>query len=59
MSVLDHVLLSTTVAGATALTVLLLARLISPARFAQAIGGGLAGVGLVRLALVAGGAAHG
>ncbi len=55
----DDYLVVTGVAGALALSLMLGVKLISPARFAQALGGGLAGLVLLKAVLVLSGADHG
>lgn len=55
----EVILLFTGAAGASALAMMLLNKLISPPRFAQILAGGLAGLGLVWLALTMGSAGHG
>lgn len=58
MSRADGLLLLAGVSGGLALTLLLGVKAISPTRFAQALAGGLAGLGLARLALILAGADH-
>lgn len=50
----NDILILTAIAGLLALSLMLGVRLISPARFAQATGGGLLGLCLLKLALVLG-----
>lgn len=55
----DDYLVVTGVAGGLALSLMLGVKLISPTRFAQALGGGLAGLVLLKAVLVLSGADHG
>lgn len=55
----EIILLFTGAAGVSALTTMLINKLISPSRFAQTLAGGLAGLGLVWLVLSRGSAGHG
>jgi hypothetical protein len=59
MSRADELLVLAGLAGGMALTLMLGVKLISPTRYAQGLGGGLAGLALAKLALVLGGADHG
>lgn len=55
----DELLIVTAIAGALSLALMLGVKLTSPTRFAQALAGGLVGLGLIKLALVASGGDHG
>lgn len=55
----DELLILAGIAGGMALALMSGVKLISPARFAQAMAGGLAGLVALRLALVLAGADHG
>ena len=55
----DACLIVAGIAGGLALTLMLGVRLISPARYAQALGGGLIGLAVAKAALVLSGADHG
>jgi hypothetical protein len=55
----DELLIVTGIAGALSLALMLGVKLISPTRFTQALAGGLVGLGLAKLALVASGGDHG
>lgn len=55
----DDYLVVTGVAGTLALSLMLGVKLISPTRFAQALGGGLAGLVLLKAFLILSGADHG
>ncbi len=55
----DACLIVAGIAGGLALTLMLGVRLISPARYAQALGGGLVGLALVNAVFILSGVAHG
>lgn len=55
----DACLIVAGIAGGLALTLMLGIKLISPARYAQALGGGLIGLAVAKAALVLSGVDHG
>ena len=55
----DACLIVAGIAGGVATTLMLGVRLISPARYAQALGGGLVGLAVAKAALALSGADHG
>ncbi|WP_313553102.1 hypothetical protein [Brevundimonas sp.] len=55
----DACLIVAGIAGGLALTLMLGVRLISPARYVQALGGGLVGLAMAKAALVLSGTDHG
>ena len=59
MAAADVILIVAGAVGALALGLMLGVKLISPTRFAQALAGGLLGLGLAKTALVLSGSGHG